>query len=178
MLEKNYLVRLTTELYHLTLLFPKKDPLRYKMRELGDEILAKCLKKEIPKNSLLEDLEILDSFFEIVKSQNWVKTEKVLRLKEQYRQIREKVNEISKKKEEIFENLGNPQNHFFNRSKIRQEKILEILRQKEKVQIWEIQHLFPHVSKRTLRRDFAKLVKEGKVKRIGDKSRTYYSVNC
>jgi len=39
-MNKENLTQITNELYRLTLLFPKKEPLRYKMRELADDILA------------------------------------------------------------------------------------------------------------------------------------------
>jgi len=42
-MEKKFLLQFTNELYRLTLLFPKKEPLRYKMRELADDILANFL---------------------------------------------------------------------------------------------------------------------------------------
>ena len=42
-MNKDFLIQLTNDLYKLTLLFPKKEPLRYKMRELADEILANSL---------------------------------------------------------------------------------------------------------------------------------------
>jgi len=35
-LDKNHLFEITNELYRITLLFPKREPLRYKMRELAD----------------------------------------------------------------------------------------------------------------------------------------------
>ncbi len=39
-MNKDYFIQLTQNLYKITLLFPKKEPLRYKMRELADDILA------------------------------------------------------------------------------------------------------------------------------------------
>ena len=42
-MEKKFLLQFTNELYRLTLLFPKKEPWRYKMRELADDILANFL---------------------------------------------------------------------------------------------------------------------------------------
>ena len=38
-MDKEYLIQLAKNAYNLTLLFPKKDPLRYKVRELADEVL-------------------------------------------------------------------------------------------------------------------------------------------
>jgi len=43
-MDPNHLLQITNELYRLTLLFPKKEPLRYKMRELADDILADSLR--------------------------------------------------------------------------------------------------------------------------------------
>ena len=79
-MNKEFLIQLTQNLYRLTLLFPKKDPIRYKMREIADDILENFLritntaskKAENCSPQLLKDLEILDCFFEVAKNQNWV----------------------------------------------------------------------------------------------------------
>ena len=42
MIDKNLLIELTNTLYRLTLFFPKKEPLRYKMREVASDILIKA----------------------------------------------------------------------------------------------------------------------------------------
>ena len=39
-MDKNSLERITKNLYELTLLFPKKESLRYKTREVANDILA------------------------------------------------------------------------------------------------------------------------------------------
>ena len=39
-MDKEYFIKLTSDLYQLTLFFPKKEPLRYKMRELANNVLA------------------------------------------------------------------------------------------------------------------------------------------
>ena len=41
---KEEILKLTHDLYRLTLLFPKKEPLKYKIREIGIEILADLTK--------------------------------------------------------------------------------------------------------------------------------------
>ena len=56
----------------------------------------------------------------------------------------------------------------------RQEKILEVLREKGRAQVWEIKQIFPQVSKRTLRRDFESLFKRGIIERIGERNNTFY----
>lgn len=94
MIDKGFLVQLTDHLYQLTLLFPKKEPLRYKIRELADDVLAdsvRIMSRGNPTGSIglecqraLENLEVLDSFFSITKEQNWVSSDKVFTLQEDY----------------------------------------------------------------------------------------------
>ena len=50
-MNKDFLLKITNELYRLTLLFPKKEPLRYKMRELADDILAQSLRITCPPSA-------------------------------------------------------------------------------------------------------------------------------
>jgi len=98
-MDRDFLIRLTNNLYQLTLLFPKKEPLRYKMRELADDVLANFLRIKAHSNpslksaenisQLLEDLEVLDSFFVISKEQNWVLSSKLFPIQEEYSKIKE-----------------------------------------------------------------------------------------
>jgi len=39
-MDRNSLIQATNNLYRLTLFFPKKEPLRYKMREVANDILT------------------------------------------------------------------------------------------------------------------------------------------
>jgi len=163
-MDKEYLITLTRSLYRLTLLFPKKEPLRYRMRELADEILADLISNSNSKDKVSKKLEILDSFFEIVNVQNWIAKDVILLLQREYSKL--KGDLFSSNKEEDSNSILNE----------RQSKILEILKEKEKVQVWEMKNVFPQVSKRTLRRDFEKLVNEGLIERIGEKINTFYQL--
>jgi len=58
----------------------------------------------------------------------------------------------------------------------RQEKILDILKEKGKAQVWEVKKIFPQISKRTLRRDFELMFKQGIVQRMGEKNNTFYQI--
>ncbi|MDI6591340.1 MAG: DeoR family transcriptional regulator [Patescibacteria group bacterium] len=193
LLNKELLIQLTNNLYHLTLLFPKKEPLRYKMRELADEILVNFYKEQNPEIS--KNLEILDSFFELAKKQNWVSPSKISEIQEEYGKIRkelkkldevkfhrERIKEVAEiSREKIFaqEGLGESFQRNFSvgiQKNTRQEKILDFLKKKGKVQIWEVKEIFPEVTKRTLRRDFKQLVKQGLIERIGEKNETFYQL--
>jgi len=170
-MEKKFLLQITNELYRLTLLFPKKEPLRYKMREIGDEILAKCLiNNQHPV--LVKDLEILDGFFEVAKNQNWVKPEDILNLQKEYIKLKGQLKlKAEPIKSEVKLTEVRPLQNSMNE---RQEKILAVLKEKEKAQVWQIKQIFPQTSKRTLRRDFENLFKQGIIERIGERNETYY----
>ena len=91
-MDRSFLIQLTNDLYKLTLLFPKKEPLRYKIRELADSILASLVNQH-PRliNSVLETLEILDSYFEVAKAQNWVSPSEILAIQKEYANLREEL---------------------------------------------------------------------------------------
>lgn len=216
-MDKNRVVEITNELYRLTLLFPKKEPLRFQMRELADEILAYFVVYFSPDSDIEDSvivknrssqLEALDSFFEVAKAQSWVKKDDILKLQEEYRRIIQelkeprqqerqlsfaKATEGQREKEEIVEQevlpvqltqgldsplLPETSDLEQSRTEVsdRQKRILDILKQKEGVQVWEVKDVFPDVSKRTLRRDFKKLLNDGLVERKGERNTTFYKL--
>ena len=192
-MSKNDLIQLTNNLYRLTLLFPKKEPLRYKMRELADDILANSINNQHPvlikwaennPQPILGKLEILDGFFEVAKNQNWVSAVEVLRIQEEYNRIKAEIKKIAKRspEKEIVESAevkplqkealptpGVGMNE-------RQQKILGFLRENGRAQVWQLKEVFPEVTKRTLRRDFEFLLKQGKIERIGQRNETFYQL--
>jgi len=210
---KDELIELTNKLYRLTLLFPKKEPLRYKVREVADEILAGFTNWETfnspnpgkfmaVENSgkkqlffeLEKNLDVLSSYFEIAKWQNWVNYFDVLEIQEKYSKIKsylgEEIKEIGTKGENSRSVIVTPVvSQGLDKSKEasqiperktelepRKEKILKILKRVERIQVGQINKLFPEVSKRTLRRDFQELVKQNIVEKIGEKNNTFYRI--
>lgn len=202
-MEKKDIIELTKKVYKLTLLFPKKEPLRYKVREIADEFLADFIRLPNSGNrdkifSLKTELELIDSYFEVAKWQNWVSYFDILEVQEEYAKMRDNLlTDVDKT--EIQENLDF--GFFIDREKIpglveesiirkeirernkngdklnlnsRKGKILKILEKVGRIQVGEINKLFPDVSKRTIRRDFHKLVEQGLVERIGNKNETFY----
>ena len=194
-MEKDRLISLAKEIYRLTLLFPKKEPLRYKIREKAGDILA-CLKKE--------DLELLNGFLEVAKEQNWVKVEDILALQQEYDSLRQG---LLKEKESEMSNLepfGLSKLEPFGLSKLesafteelkehpqiiwpepqsrnskfceRHDKIMAFLKESGRAQVWQIKQILPDVSKRTLRRDFEFLVNQGVIERIGERNDTFYQI--
>ena len=214
---KDELIELTNKLYRLTLLFPKKEPLRYKVREVADEILAGFTNWETfnspnpgelvaVENSekkqlffeLEKNLDVLNSYFEIAKWQNWVNYFDVLEIQEKYSKMKsnlgEEIKEIGTqhqgagqaKKEDVSSIIvssaidKSEETPQIPKRKTglepRKEKILKILGRVERIQVGQIDKLFPEVSKRTLRRDFQELVKQDIVEKIGEKNDTFYRI--
>lgn len=167
--KKEQIISAIKKVYRLSLFFPKKEPLRYKVREVTNEILTDFIlfsfenpgKKR--KENLIENLEILDSYFEIIKDQNWVSLKDTLEIQSFFNDLKKEI--LEGKREETTANLAVNE---------RQQKIVDYLKEREKVQVWEIKEIFPNVSKRTLRRDFQKLLKKGIIERVGEKSNTFY----
>lgn len=198
-MDKEQLVKLTEELYHLTLLFPKKEPLRYKMREVADDVLAGALRamnntnggnysrKENHNSNVLKDLDILDAFFEVAKNQNWTSRDYVLKTQQDYSKLKEdlsvifssfkiqiqpKENQLAKPIELPAQMPTVPPENVTDRQK----NILEFIKEKGKAQVWEVKKVFPELSKRTLRRDFESLLKMGLVLRVGSRNNTFYEL--
>lgn len=196
-MDKDYLIKIlqtTNELYRITLLFPKKEPLRYKIRGFANDVLANFVSLPSESNmpirvTLVKEsekiLEVINNFLEVAKTQNWVNPNDILNLQREYSKMREElvkfeVEEKTKKLPGIIKE--EPVEEFLSKETEkpelieRQEKILKILREKGKAQVWEIKDTFPDITKRTLRRDFKNLVKEGLVERIGEKNATFYQI--
>lgn len=232
-MDKDKIIELTNRIYKITLLFPKKEPLRYRIRETADEVLSNLIAWEVfhnpnpnefqavdlsshqkfgseglaltPKfgsegNPKQKDLifeikknyEILRAYFDIVKWQNWVSYFDVLEIEEEYDKIEcdlKKEIEGSEKPEKSLKMEFSSKNPEVNGDPVsvanaekekldpRKEKILGFLKEKGRVQVWEIKEILPEVSKRTLRRDFEQLLKQGLVKRIGERNDTFYQLN-
>ena len=119
-MDKEELLKLSANIYRLTLLFPKKEPLRYKVRELVDEVLANALlisrgTFHQSKNLIFDTekkLEVLDSYLELSKSQNWVSPYDILEMQEEYAKMKKELiqkatlNPLEKREELEFQENG------------------------------------------------------------------------
>ena len=196
-LSKNYLLQVTNELYRITLLFPKKEPLRYKMRQLSNEVLANFVDLSKEKDlregiRIIEDsnnkIQILDGFFDIARAQNWVRPSDILDLQKEYNVIKRGFLNINGNNEEqenvkvvVHAPVAEKPYKKENKGKevilaSRQEKILRILENKEKAQVNDVKDYFPDTSKRTLRRDLRGLLDYDLIRRKGERNSTFYEV--
>lgn len=189
-MDKEYFTNLTSDLYRLTLLFPKKEPLKYKMRDLADNVLAGLImllegdekKYEEFVYEVKKNIQPLDGFCEVAKKQNWVSEDDIADIQERYRAIKEEIEKFEHEEEMEKEEKGeksvtHPEAVFVSGEfNSRQTKIVELLKDKVQVQVNEVQAIFPAITKRTLRRDFDSLTKKGVVKRMGKANMTFYKL--
>ncbi|TSC75447.1 MAG: hypothetical protein G01um101430_289 [Parcubacteria group bacterium Gr01-1014_30] len=158
--------------------------MRYKTRELADDILASSVKGAVKDD--VAYLEVLDSFLEVAKAQNWVKQDELLEIQNSYANIKRDIERSgavnpSLEKEGLAENQSSekhPEAEFRENKKMpeRQERILAFLREQGRIQVWQAKEILPEVTKRTLRRDFESLLKRGLVERIGERNNTFYQI--
>ena len=173
-MDKDFLIQATNDIYRLTLFFPKKEPLRYKMREVANDILAsinnsdrQIIKRQIRDDFIVNNLNILNNFFEVAKAQGWVSVSDILAVQEKY---------INLMKEVEFSQLPIKPKLSIAQISDRQKKILSFLKKSGRVQIQEVKQVFPEVTKRTIRRDFKQMLNQGLVERLGEKNNTCYQI--
>lgn len=177
-MDRDYLIKLTLAVYKVTNVFPDKEPLKFLIREKANQVLADFILKSKEKN-IQENIDVLNGYFGIAKKQNWVDELNFLVLKREYneviKELEDNVDKIDKKEKIIKKTLKSSNPHpdpiLLNN---RCEKILDVLKEKEKAQIWEFKKVFPEVTKRTLRRDFEFLLKQRLVIRAGENNNVYY----
>ncbi len=113
-MNKSYFIELTNRLYRVTFFFPMKEPLRHKVREVADDILANLiliLEGEINERreaafSVEKSIEILDALLELAKAQNWIDSEEIKKVQEKYKEIKievEEFNDILRRKTHLYE---------------------------------------------------------------------------
>ncbi len=193
-MDKQYFIELTNRIYRLTLLFPQKEALRYKIRGIADEILVDLAiildgepkeKREAAFN-VERNIDILDVLFELAKKQDWVLGREISEIQEEYMLIKKEVeefNNISRRESEESSFVQKKETVPQRKDKLledvalskRQEKILRLMSEKGKVQVKDIQDMLPEVTKRTLRRDLTNLLDRSLIKRVGSGNGTYYT---
>lgn len=192
-MDKKFFIELTNDLYKLTILFPKEEPIRIKIRSLADDILTDLItilegdseeKKEAAKRAE-RSLGILESMLEVAQDQKWVKKEEFKEVKESYGSIKEEIEEFNKlqkedqkkKDEKPLKKERKPSGNQVMSLNRRQKDILELLEKRGKLQVQDvIDELDLDVTKRTVRRDFKKLIGMHFVEMEGKANMTRYKL--
>lgn len=144
--------------YKLFDFLPDADPLKNKAKERVLLIMEKLAVGDSPAS---DDVAILESYLELAKAQGWIDGVNFLIIKKELG----KFNVVRPKKIESI--------NIEDYSK-RQEKIMQILIEKEKIQVQDVLREMPNITKRTIRRDLDDLLKRGKITRTGDFNQVFY----
>jgi len=184
-MDKSHIIQLTNNLYRVTLFFPKKEPLRYKLREVAASFLA---------NPNKEDLGVLNDFFDVSLAQNWVSPSDILAIKQDYGNLSVLLDDEEIAPQQTLPQMASNEvkdlpildptrkmkeiSSFQYQSGLtaRQDKIIAFLKENGRAQVWQLKEILPEVTKRTLRRDFESLLNSSKIERIGEKNNTFYQL--
>lgn len=203
-MEKSHIIKLTVVLYRVTELFPKREPLKFSLRKKANDILAgfvlcfennpivsvKADRQRI-LGCILENIEVVQTFFGLAESQDWLRPENFSVLSREYGKVAQQVQQalIDEKEREPAvkepSKIETPEKRQVQAAagvslaglKGRQKQIMKFVKNKGAVQVKDVKEILPEVTKRTLRRDFDLLLKKGLVERVGNKNRTEYIVS-
>jgi len=199
-MNSDFIIRLTLGLYRVTEVFSENPALRRKIEESASRLLVNLILVSEEKKSeavfrALTELEVLLSCLQDMKRLRVVNDRNFVVLEREYAKVRRFLDlnkehppslrppnpRPARQRPKPQAMAGGPYPSFVRADALhskglngRQEKMLEILRYKEKVQVWELKKLLPDVTKRTLRRDVDDLLKRNLVVREGEWNDIFY----
>ncbi|MDO8452827.1 MAG: hypothetical protein Q7S79_03695 [bacterium] len=190
-MDSDFIIRLTFGLYRVTELLSGDSVLRSKIEESASRVLVDLILltknpfdaaqgKQNPegKNEMiiraLAELEMLLGYLQDVKRLRVINDRNFIVLEREYAKMR-RFLDLERQWAPV---QPAPVPSVFNPKGLnsRQEKMVGILRYKERVQVWELKKLLPEVTKRTLRRDLDDLLKRNLVIREGEWNDVYYRI--
>ncbi len=187
-MEKDFL-KITNALYKILDGLSENDPLKNRAKDKALAILENLIllqdvegwmslktyfspEREKASFQLRSDIETLESYLNIGKSQGWIDNVNFLIITKEYKLIEDTLPKpipnilvkpslgIEKQKSEKY----SP----------RQEKILKILETTQKARVADFIKELPKITKRTIRRDLDDLLKKGKIIRLGEWNQVVY----
>lgn len=183
---ENNVVKITNAVYKVLDFLPDSDPLKNKAKEKALAILENMTLIEkaqdlllLPKENIAFqlscDIEILEQYLAIGKSQGWIDTVNFLIITKEYGNIKSKIARRPTSDTSDVPDVGRPE--IPGKTSTRQEKILRVLAAKEKAQVSDFIKELPNITKRTVRRDLDDLLKKGKITRVGEWNQVFYTKN-
>lgn len=168
-MNRDFFIKLNSATHRIADLLPEGE-LKYSLKRSANNILCDLIliTEENPitqtqKKSILprafQEFEVLHGYLEQAKEISAGKPENFLILQREYSKIKPFLGDFERETKSLSE---------------RQEKIVEILKHKEKAQVWELQKILPQVTKRTLRRDLDGLLRLRLIERIGAWNAVFY----
>lgn len=168
-MQREFFLKLACATYKVADVLPEHEEIRGNIKDTATSIVAQLLlpEKEYDGSRIVREVQQIQEYFNTAKSKQWVNPENFLILEKEY----DKIIELFEQAEPISIPVPVPSAPSLSE---RQKKILEILRTKEKTQVWELQKVLPEVTKRTLRRDLDDLLQLNLVERQGEWNEVFY----
>ena len=165
--------------YKVTKPFPEKEPLKFNIRKKVNDILANLMSINpsasfSDKKTFSKDIGILNAYFEIAQSQNWVHPDNFTILQKEFNKLNQEFfgedmgEENNTKKGVIKDDKPKLREKIFEELQDRQKQILEVVKEKQKCQISDFENMFPGISRRTVQRDLEFLCQRGLIKKRGE----------
>ncbi len=211
MTEEN-IIKLTNALYKVTGLFPKEEPLRFAIRKEGLDVLffttlikgnslaINPKEKEYYLDKAISKIDLVSTYFDIAKEQEWVNERNFTILEREYEELRrafdfelsrvkkpvtiEKVVELKKEEPQVSEPEKKPEPVKMEIKHINYEelsnvqlKVLEILQGKGQLKSNQIGQFFPEMNPRTIRRELKGLKELKIISSNGGGKMTVYEIN-
>ncbi len=201
-------IKVTFAAHKLVSMLPPEEDLRAVMLECADAILADLIllwQEEIVSaehrlkigSLLFGKIDTLRGYFSRVQSRNWVDSKNFLMIEDQYSKIKKLVEEkmnaaaatkVREESPETSHEMANtepadraaatPKETRVGILSNRQSRIIELLKNKERIQVWELQKIMPQVTKRTLRRDLDDLMEQNLIERLGEWNSISYRIRA
>jgi len=166
-MQREFFLKLAHATYRVADVLPESEEIGSNIKDTATSIVAHLLLPEKERDGLyvVKEVQQLQVYFNTAKSKQWVNPENFLILEREY----DKIIRLSEQYQQI--SVSVPPTPSLSE---RQKKIIEILRSKEKTQVWELQKVLPEVTKRTLRRDLDDLLQLNLVERQGEWNEVFY----
>ena len=199
-MDNEHFINLSFAVYRVTELFPKKEPLRFKIRKTTNDILVDLLtfqNKEscdvninsFRKRKIIKDINCLKDYFDLAITKCFVNPRNFSFLSKEYIEIHNELEEEIKREIKEFQlsrinqdipeipsipNIPNIEQSISISLSKRQKDILNTIEQNREVQIKTIQEYFPEISRRSIQRDLSYLISLDLIKRKGEHNNPFY----
>ena len=193
-MDSDFIIRLTFGLYRVTEILSTDSVLRSKTEESASRLLIDLILLTKSQNlegknktifRALTELEMLLGYLQDIQRLRVINDKNFIVLEREYAKVRRFLDFERQRAVEppvaVLKQQAMPTRQaapILNSKGLnaRQERMLEILRNKEKAQVWELKKLLPEVTKRTLRRDLDDLLNRNLVIREGEWNNVLYRI--
>jgi len=176
MIKRQDIIKIISATYKITRFIPENEPLRFKIRDTANDILALIIGSG-GKKAFDSKINIILAYFDVAKMQNWVDGGHFNNLKRNYNKLKDvQLSNVRNKEEVIKTNkvksvtkppkIKSIASLKASKPSRRQTQIINLVKIRGQISLNELKRSFPQVTPRTLRRDINVLSEKGIIQRI------------